>query len=248
METTNNFKPILFSTEMVQAILAGRKTQTRRVLKLKTPVDIAGVEVDCYLRLDLIPTNMQVFYANKKDKQINLYSDNEYAKYKPGDILWVRESATIFKVEGITGFHRSGEKPVGYKSIQKIGIKYINGERIEIYYPERLSLNIKCGNKLSNGVFKEAARIFLKVTNVRCERLQEISKEDAIAEGLEIVGTDREFIFYKNYQFQGEFHQVPRNSFLSLWDSINAKKHPWESNPWVWVYEFERIEKPENFK
>ena len=214
METTNNFKPILFSTEMVQAILAGRKTQTRRIVK---------------------PQPNYFPYTDSKEgheKTLKNYIDEGLknraikGKYQIGDVLWVRESATIFKVEGITGFHRSGEKPVGYKSIQKIGIKYNNGERIEIYYPERLSLNIKCGNKLSNGVFKEAARIFLKVTNVRCERLQEISKEDAIAEGLEIVGTDREFIFYKNYQFQGEFHQLPRNSFLSLWDSINAKKHP----------------------
>ena len=259
--TTNNFKPILFSTEMVQAILAGRKTQTRRIVK---------------------PQPNYFPYTDSKEgheKTLKNYIDEGLknraikGKYQIGDVLWVRESATIFKVEGITGFHRSGEKPVGYKSIQKIGIKYINGERIEIYYPERLSLNIKCGNKLSNGVFKEAARIFLKVTNVRCERLQDISEEDAISEGIDRFENslfnetryrdytdgkrrDKDFNRYPEMAKQvGYSHyggnpwpdwRDPITSFQSLWDSINAKKHPWESNPWVWVYEFERIEKPEN--
>ena len=240
METTNNFKPILFSTEMVQAILAGRKTQTRRIVK---------------------PQPNYFPYTDSKEgheKTLKNYIDEGLknraikGKYQIGDVLWVRESATIFKVEGITGFHRSGEKPVGYKSIQKIGIKYINGERIEIYYPERLSLNIRCGNKLSNGVFKEAARIFLKVTNVRCERLQDISEEDAIAEGIESnifpeTGKPCYYFYPCNDLRDDSYLDFPQTSFYSLWQKINGKKHPWESNPWVWVYDFERIEKPENF-
>ena len=243
METTNNFKPILFSTEMVQAILSGRKTQTRRIVK---------------------PQPNYFPYTDSKEgheKTLKNYIDEGLknraikGKYQIGDVLWVRESATIFKVEGITGFHRSGEKPVGYKSIQKIGIKYINGERIEIYYPERLSLNIKCGNKLSNGFFKEAARIFLKVTNVRCERLQDITEDDAISEGCKSVKhyhsgklIYKDFLYYtKNPRSENGFVNTAKISFETLWDSINAKKHPWESNPCVWVYDFERIEKPENF-
>ena len=221
--TTNIFKPILFSTEMVQAILAGRKTQTRRVLKLKTPVDITGVEVDCYLRLDLIPTNMQVFFANKRDKQINLYSDNEYAKYKPGDILWIRETTIINNNSFKTFFVADG-----YNLSKDENGKYCEYEKKvpSIYMP------------------KNAARIFLKVTNVRCEKLQDISEGDSISEGVELFDSN----LYKDY----EDKKSPglgkaRVSFATLWDSINAKKHPWESNPWVWVYDFERTEKPENF-
>lgn len=121
---------------------------------------------------------------------------------------------------------------------------------------------------------KEAARIFLKVTNVRVERLQDISEDDAIAEGIDrFENTLFNETRYKDYtdgkRRDKEFNQYPEtakqigyshfggnpwpdwrdpiSSFQTLWQSINAKKHPWDSNPWVWVYEFERIEKPENF-
>ena len=121
---------------------------------------------------------------------------------------------------------------------------------------------------------KEAARIFLKVTNVRCERLQDISEEDAIAEGIDRFENslfnetryrdytdgkrrDKDFNRYPEIAKQVGYSHYggnpwpdwcdPITSFQSLWQSINAKKHPWKFNPWVWVYEFERIEKPENF-
>jgi hypothetical protein len=93
---------------------------------------------------------------------------------------------------------------------------------------------------------KEAARMFLKILNVRVERLQDISNEDCISEGIEIEGTEEEFIFYKNYQYADEKHQVPRNSFISLWEKINGAGS-WNKNPFVWVYEYEIIKKPENF-
>lgn len=227
METTNNFKPILFSTEMVQAILAGRKTQTRRVLKLKTPVDIKGVEVDCYLRLDLIPTNMQVFYANKKDKQINLYSDNEYAKYKPGDVLWVRETWQ-------TSYNENSKK---WDPIYKADGKFWMDDDGPMKWKPSLFM------------VKKHCRIFLKVTNVRCERLHDITEDDAISEGAKdsLNHDDMKLLSNLDWVIKKPFgnHQF---GFLALWQSINGKKYPWESNPWVWVYEFERIEKPENFK
>ena len=101
---------------------------------------------------------------------------------------------------------------------------------------------------------KEAARIFLKVTNVRVERLQDISEEDAIAEGIydepgSVSGRTwyRKFIKESDARINGLFTESAKECFQTLWQSINAKKHPWDSNPWVWVYEFERIEKPENF-
>lgn len=217
--TTNIFKPILFSTEMVQAILAGRKTQTRRVIK-----DLDGINLS-----DLVPGDRD-FLKTKGFFQLLLKTDFEKAitlkpKYKIGDILWVRETYI----------------DVGEKADQ-----YFGGVRFHYKVNQDF---VGCWPwKPSIFMPKEAARIFLKVTNVRVERLQDISEEDAIAEGakdylnrddLKML-KDLDWVIkrpFGNYQF----------GFLALWQSINAKKHPWESNPWVWVYEFEKIEKPENF-
>ena len=97
---------------------------------------------------------------------------------------------------------------------------------------------------------KEAARIFLKLTNVRCERLQDISEEDAVAEGIERYGPFGEFKgdpHPSGGMMRFRAYRKAARAFQDLWDSINAKKYPWKSNPWVWVYDFERIEKPKNF-
>lgn len=209
--TTNNFKPILFSTEMVQAILAGRKTQTRRVVKEPMTTDV----------LD---------YAAEKKLPLNGFNERN-GKIKEGDILWVRET---FAKPPITAF----------------GVPYIHKAGFD---------RTICGWKPSIHMPKEAARIFLKVTNVRVERLQDISEEDAIAEGIAIdkqpMKNNDGWYYPKNYlpentEYWGsKYFKIGEysKSFKSLWQSINAKKHPWESNPWVWVYEFQRIEKPENF-
>lgn len=182
-------KPILFSTEMVRAILEGRKTQTRRIKKSDKP------------------------------------------KYQKGDVLWVRETwAKIYD-------------PI-YK--QKIGYIY------------------KCGHNKNNDVYdfkwkpsihmpKEACRLFLEVVDVRLERLQDITEEDAIGEGIEIVDTN----LGKGYKFYLERPPInakvvvkkPKESFMSLWDSINGKKigFAWKDNPEVWVYDFKVIDKPKEF-
>ena len=73
-----------------------------------------------------------------------------------------------------------------------------------------------------------ASRITLEITDVRVERLQEISDEDVLHEGFKMDNTS---IFRLGY----------KGAFEALWDSINAKKHPWESNPWVWVISFKRL-------
>lgn len=221
--TTNNFKPILFSTEMVQAILAGRKMQTRRVVnpqpikfRAKFPIPVS----------DAIKDNKALIkkgYALLgRSGPLSGYTYGK-PKYQPGDILWVREKTTQNKISGTFLYGDEGDFNAAFSPFN---------------YKKRPSIHMP----------KEAARIFLKVTNVRVERLQDISEEDAIAEGANGYLNredlkrlkDLDWVIkrpFGNYQF----------GFLALWQSINAKKHPWESNPWVWVYEFERIEKPENF-
>lgn len=214
--TTNNFKPILFSTEMVQAILAGRKTQTRRVMK---PELLSGPAAH---PLVLHEKNLKE-YINVGIKK-NAF---DFLSIKPGDILWVRE--TFQKLESVK------HKEIDF--LYKADVEYHNyfNSDLVVWSP---SIHMP----------KEAARIFLKVTNVRAERLQDISHNDALLEG--IIGRIGGAPPY-DYSFQApktpNLFQTPQQAYRFLWQSINAKKHPWDSNPWVWVYEFERIEKPENF-
>jgi hypothetical protein len=201
--------PILFSTPMVQAILEGRKTMTRRICKHK--LDDRGYRLTNYL---------EDYHGNKIKQSVEI-----------GDILWVREA---FSESDPLYEYRAdyGENVVGH------------GWRPSLFMP------------------KQACRIWLEVTNVRLERLQDISEMDAIAEGLESCVADlskfgaravgmklyrdygRKNNSLKDYPCNGfEFAKI---SFETLWQSINGA-NSWEENPWVWVYEFKQVEMPINF-
>ena len=206
-----NIKPILFSTEMVQAILEGRKTQTRRIIKPQPKEGIITTAFDF----------KKGFYASKIKIEENpdrfeitkLFNP----KYQTGDILWVRESFA---------------KP----PIYAFGVKYI--------YKAGFNESI-CGWKPSIHMPKEAARIFLEVSNVRVERLRDISEDDAIAEGIERVSIAPFVHRFKNYLCNNKFIG-PKESFKTLWMKINGEDS-WNANPWVWVYEFKVVEKPKDF-
>lgn len=89
---------------------------------------------------------------------------------------------------------------------------------------------------------KKACRLFLKITNIWAERLRDISEEDAIAEGIEKIGDQ-----WKNYiPSLGDDFQFAIPSFLSLWESVHGPDS-WEANPWLWVIEFEKTDKPANW-
>lgn len=207
--TTQKIKPILFSTEMVQAILAGRKTQTRRL----TGLEIPNQKPSSYEFLGW-DKNIAVFKSPE-----GKFRDCE-PRYREGDILWVRETTADLR-----GTFR-------YRADNDSDLKLFTGWKPSIHMP------------------KEAARIFLKVTNVRVERLQDISEEDAIAEGIASFnhgfGGSPRGVWYRDYKHLSH-NCRPRDSFRTLWQSINGKKHPWDTNPWVWVYTFEQTEKPDNF-
>lgn len=190
------FHPILFSTPMVQAILEGRKSQTRRVVKDKM-LQNATPEDDLEFLL------LTIIY-----------------KYKVGDLLWVRET------------FRPIEQEVG-------------SPRFEYKATEAINLTDKW--KPSIFMPKEACRIFLKVKTIRIERLQEISEEDAIAEGVEKIA-DYGSTGYRLYtEPEASYSDIDAvYSFESLWHSINGIDS-WNKNPYVFVYEFEKIEKPLDF-
>ena len=179
---------------MVQAILEGRKTQTRRVVKARSYITDV---------VDGVPYEM-----TEDDSQ-----PIRCPYGQPGDVLWVRETwaSTWDHDEPMPGYVYKADG-------------YAEGEtkwRPSIHMP------------------REACRLFLRVKSVRAERLQDITEEDAIAEGIAKTGAVSYFnAFYKNYLNEGYTDLKPKDSFKSLWQSINGLKS-WDANPWVWVVEFE---------
>jgi hypothetical protein len=214
-------KPIIFSTPMVQAILAGRKTQTRRVIKI-----------------DDAPENWKISIAGTSIVRTEPY-DVKLPRYAAGDVLWVRESwcenrgKYFYKADNIcNGCTEDG-----------------------ICLPEGVAKHITCELcedrdgyiKWRSPRFmpKEAARIFLLVTNVRVERVQDITEEDAIAEGV-LWERARKI---NQLETSDSIYDNAKALFMRLWDSINAKRgYGWDKNPWVWVVKFERISKDEAYK
>lgn len=216
------FIPILFSTPMVQAILDGRKTQTRRVIKGFT-AEVNGKYINFEYKTSKLKMSVgNVTFKNLNKPFLGIVEESPYGV--PGDILWVRETWHEVKK---SNFNRN--IPYLYKASS-------HETKVENY-------------KWKPSIFmpKQACRLFLKVVSVRVERLQDISEEDAISEGVKMVGN-----LYNNYSagYQhfgvGNLFQYAKKSFASLWESINGEES-WNSNPWVWVLEFCVIDKPSNF-
>jgi len=175
---------IIFQGEMVRAILAGRKTMTRRVVKpepVGSPSWIEYEQSGCFYpaTYEAIPSAITCPYGLR------------------GDRLYVREAWANWM-----------DKEILYRATQKAG--WIDPEKIKW--------------KPSIHMFKKDARIWLEITGIRVERVQEISEEDCFKEGIPKLK-----------------HQTAWFDFEELWDSINGKKYPWESNPWVWVIGFKVI-------
>lgn len=198
-------KQILFNTDMVRAILDGRKTVTRRVIKcpqhkVYNAACIRGKWYETYNPVDM-PQHLIDWYA----KEIAV------PPYKPGDILYVRETWS----EWTGGYLYKA----WWEGIAQPGA--FSGER---WHP---SIHMP----------KEAARIFLRVTGVRVEQLQEITEEQAEKEGA------------NEYLTESKFRVSPVCHFMEIWNStipkIDLDRYGWDANPWVWVIEFERIEADE---
>lgn len=214
---------LITNTEMVRAILDGSKTCIRQIIK------------------GYIPQNAQFGYsAFTPDGTISCRGLFETAgrpgygekffklPYQPGDILYVRET-----------WCKSLERYLyraDYSDTEKF---YQNGKEIEIKW------------RPSSIIPREAARIFLKVTNVRVERLQSITEGGAIREGAE-----GEKCHHTNTGAFGctdcmntGWIEPPQVEFMQIWNSTIKKsdidRYGWDANPWVWVIEFERCEKPE---
>jgi hypothetical protein len=210
--------PILFSTEMVEAIISGRKTQTRRVFKDHPR-----------LSSDLSKVDLNKWIGEHPDY---IYSFCPYGK--PGDILWVRETWRSI------GFDASNE-PTMFCQYRDEVLRAIN-------VPKDHKLFAQLKWKPSIHMPKAVARIWLSVKRIDVDRLQNICEEDAISERIFEGPESPTFRRFKNYYnkpckfFNGREKSFwnPVTSFFSLWCSINGRESL-ESNPWVWVVEFEVI-------
>lgn len=192
-------KPILFNTEMVRAILDGRKDATRRIVKGFIPDDAVW--------------GYTAFTPKGYISCRGTFADGYGEKFfklpcEPGDILYVRETWK----KAPNGYYY-------YEDWQRNDIADVTKWKPSIHMP------------------KEAARIWLKVTDVRVERLQEITIDGIRNEGLSSMAVHA-----------GDM-EIAMEEWKNLWNST-IKKHDinhygWDANPWVWVIEFERCEKPE---
>jgi hypothetical protein len=200
-------KPILFSTPMVQSLLAGLKTQTRRIIPLTF---FPGYNSEWSGYVPVFEYG-RFFFAGGNGAPA---TKPVKPRYQVGDILWVRETwcpcATVeSRLDGTDLYVYKADCAVSY-----VPWKW----RPSIYMP------------------REAARIFLRVTDVRTDWLWDITPEDVLAEGIRLMCDGQE---YRN-------DEMLLSAYRDLWDTLNAKRHggiyAWIKNPWVWVYSFEREE------
>lgn len=259
-------RPILFNGEMVRAILDGRKTQTRRVVKPQPPVEATSAGTYCAPGKDY---DGQWEWMTGDPKDIDTWGAIDVPEFlcpygQPGEGLWVRETWADVNCEDGPALCYKADRTVRtwHEFSESFGPDYGAGPSMDYKsYPGQYCM---WWSDLLNGepdhswtpsidMPRWASRIQLKVTNVRVERLQDISESDAKAEGVrehiyEATGDHPEMIGYitdadgPDDGTGDAAHVTPVGAFQNLWDSINTPRgFGWDTNPWVWVVEFERI-------
>ena len=238
-ETKIKERGILFSPPMVRALLGGRKTQTRRAVKPKPTGTVNGMPYWGDLGIK----------ANLRE-----YAHPPCPYGQPGDRLWVRErwrvaawhegEPILIEYEDGTHCEESGSDADYYGSwyermmeqsaddCARAGLK---PDDDGIYNMNESGVVTRWRPSLF--MPRWASRITLEITSVRVERVQGISEADALAEGVEQGWRDVQLVGGA----QGVSRTTARQAYAALWDSINSKKHPWASNPWVWVIEFRKV-------
>lgn len=210
-------KPILFNTEMVRAILDGRKTCTRRICKDANEYTVP---------------DMDFYNADRRTYAVYNFVDKEHTEQLStaertcpictGDILYVRETWK----EAPKGYYY-------YEDWQKDDIADVTKWKPSIHMP------------------REAARIWLRVTDVRVERLQDITYNGALREGSEGIRCDHVALGVHGCTdcMNTGWIEPPQVEFMQIWNSTIKKsdldRYGWDANPYVWVISFERCEKPE---
>ena len=213
--------PILFNAEMVRAILEGRKSCTRKIVKSQQLIGMLPDKCKNGAPEKFLKEKKLMFKPYCDMTDIELINTAYKAPYQPGDILYVRETWK----KAPNGYYY-------YEDWQRNDIADVTKWEPSIHMP------------------KEAARIWLKVTNVRVERLQDITPKGAESEGVGNLFYDDIGYGEKNYGTEVDTeYGIAKEQFAWLWESTIKKsdldRYGWDANPWVWVIEFERCEKPE---
>jgi hypothetical protein len=200
-------RPILFSAPMVRALLNGSKTQTRRVVKPQPPKmfcsgDVAAITNGTRWAFSRLPERL----AHPPGKEPGILCP--YGQ--PGDRLWVRETL---------------DHDAGRGHFYKATGMYV-GPLVDYEKEPPPSIGLPCRAISSIHMPRWASRITLEITGVRVERLQEISRGDATAEGCPFPNMAK--------------GDDPRQWYTALWGQINGEGS-WEANPWVWVVEFKKV-------
>ena len=234
-------RPILFSGPMVRALLDGSKTQTRRIVKSSAKEHMDNIQGILTHAVDIVPhTGGMMIHGDNPTNYDGEVQMNDWSTFlpcpygQPGDQLWVRETTCI--------------APKFWSTPDPSSVKDYDGDYRQVSYNadghcEDAMRDYKLKWTPSILVPRWASRITLEITAIRCERLQDISEEDAIAEGIEGGTSDDHFDdYWRDYGSRvGRFLIAARKSYQTLWESINGRGS-WAENPFVWVVEFRRVE------
>lgn len=234
------YHPIIFSTPMITAILNGSKVQTRRIIKPQ-PIPQSGSPFGFAM------ASNDFEWPENKSFQCGTVSCKKAgpdgwvkrnSKWEIGDMLWVRE----------TWVRHNRSKFMHYLCFQSGQLWY----KYRAEGKENYDIGEKIKWKPSIFMPREASRIILKITDIKVERLQDISEEDARKEGVmptKYTSTVfKSFLGYKNYYPQDAEDKgvlkTAKESFKTLWHSINGEES-WNHNPWVWAISFSPIKTPQ---
>ncbi|OCY53716.1 hypothetical protein [Acinetobacter pittii] len=217
-------RPIILNTTMVKAIIEGRKVQTRRLVKEKLISEQA--EFECGNRPNVI----------RSEPSLQYYIDKGCPFGQVGDHLWVRETFCIGSIEE-EDHYQGWPKPL-----------YVHQDGDPKQYPIYKEWCLREGISFDDVHWKpsihmprSASRILLEITKIRIEKLNQISNQDAVQEGLLKLPASGRYVVSRGDQYFGAASNNPCEVFKWLWESIYGSSS-WELNPWVWVIEFNVIQ------
>ncbi|CUU24498.1 hypothetical protein J9874_01177 [Duffyella gerundensis] len=219
-------RPILFSEQRVRALLIGQQTQTRRIMKSQAFGPGQDNHEGCYA-FDVSSNHLQGY------KMVNMNDLSYRCPYgQPGDRLWVRETwrGPVVPTDALPDYERS---PAKFRRPEYCQYRAANNELGHPYDKDKNSEEF--GWQTAIHMPRWASRIDLLITAVRAEKIQDISDEDVMAEG---VQTDSHFL--NNFFTMNNNTVSPKEAYKKAWQKQYGGTS-WEVNPWVWVIEFEKI-------